>query len=164
MKSWTSIVLTVLFSVLLIGCAQTNASPVPPNGPPTTGGNEVPSDADAPIYRLRYTGRAGQSSDQLRHYALEAAADFARSQGHTHFAVIEEGTEIVAGSGPISSVETTVPIIRSQRRGGRARGGGGSMSIELGRPTAPAYFLRITPFSDEPPQNAIETFAVSSFL
>jgi hypothetical protein len=38
------------------------------------------------------------------------------------------------------------------------------MSIELGRPTAPAYFLRITPFYDEPPQNAIETFAVSSFL
>ena len=159
MKPWPSILSTVLFALLLIGCAQTSDPPVPRSGPATAGDNE-----DAPIYRLRYTGRAGQSPDQLRQYALEAAADFANSQGHGYFAVIEEGTETVVGSGPISSVGTTVPIVRSQRRGGRSRSGGGSMSIELGRPTAPAYFIRMTPFSEAPPENAIEIFAVSAFL
>ena len=163
MKIWLPMVSAVLFVLLSGGCAQESARQTPPNVPAAAGDQGDPIDADAPIYRVRYTGRSGQSPDQLRQSALQAAAERARSQGHTHFAVIEEGTETVAGPGSISSVGATVPIARSQRRGGRLRSPGSTMSIELGRQTAPAYFIRMRPFSGKPPQDAVGTYSVDEF-
>ena len=99
----------------------------------------------------------------MRQKALEAAAKTAREQGHTHFAIIEEGTETVVGSGPVTGVGVNVPVVRSGRRGGRARSGGGSTSIQLGRPTAPGYVMRITPFTGQAPETAKAVFAVEAF-
>ena len=162
MRIWLTIS-AVLFVLLSGGCAQNSAPQTPPNAPAATGDRVDPIEADARVYRIRYVGRAGQSTKQLRLYALKATAASARSQGHSHFAVIEEGRETVVVSGPVSRVTTRVPIVRSKRRGGRSRSPGSSISIELGRPTAPAYFVRMRPFSGTPPQDAVGTYSVDEF-
>ena len=163
MTFWLPLLSTILSAYLLGGCTKDVAPQTSRNVQAVSVEQGDSIDVEAPVYRVRYTGRADQTADQLRLYALRAAAESAHSQGHTHFAVIEEGSETVEGSGPISSVTARVPIVRSRRKGGRSRGSGSSMSIELGRPTAPAYFIRMRPFSGKPPQGAIETYSVGEF-
>ena len=163
MKPWHLITLAFPLVLLLSGCEQTTPPAAPASVTTTIEDNGEPTDGDTPIYRVRYTGRPGQSEGQLRHNALQAAADLARSQGHANFAIVEEGTETVVGSGPVSRVETTIPVVRSQRRGGRARRSSASKTIELGRPKAPAFFIRMTPYSGAPPPNAMATYPVSEF-
>ncbi len=165
MKLLALIASAVPLVLMFNGCEQTTP-PAAPASITTTieeNGEGKPTDDDAPIYRVRYTGRPGQSEDVLRQNALQAAADLTRQQGHTHFAVVEEGAETVVGSGSISRVETTMPIVRSQRRGGRGRRTSASKTIELGRPKAPAFFVRMTPYSGAPPPNAIATYPIIEF-
>ncbi len=157
--------LAVSFSIVVFlagGCAQDSPPPDTPAEPAAVGGVEAPASTEAQIFRVSYTGRGGQSRDELRQAALEAAADLTRSQGETHFAVIEEGTETVSSSGPVSSVTGRMPIVRSNRRG-RSSPRGPSMSLELGQTPVPAYVLRVTLFSGEPPSDARATFAAEDF-
>ena len=169
MKALASRSMAVFFALSLTGCALEEDTSggkgglTPQGMPATTEDASTPAAGETEVFRVRYTGRSNQPTDRLRENALKAAADVARTNGHTHFAIIEEGTETVTGSGPVSSVGTTIPLVRSRRAGGRSRTGGGSTSIELGRPTAPAYFIRMIPFSDDPPPGAIETYAVDAF-
>lgn len=169
MKALTSQSLAIICALMLTGCAPEEITPGDKGGLTPQGMPAATKDATAhaaeesAVFRVRYTGRSNLPTDNLRDNALKAAADVTRTNGHTHFAIIEEGTETVTGSGPVSSVGTTIPVVRSRRAGGRSRTGGGSTSIELGRPTAPAYFIRMIPFSDDPPPGAIQTYAVDAF-
>ena len=156
--------LAVSFSIVVLlagGCAQDGPPPDTPE-PAAVGGVDAPASAEAQVFRVSYTGRGGQSRDELRQAALEAAADLTRSQGETHFAVIEEGTETVSSSGPVTGVTGRMPIVRSNRRA-RSSPRGPSMSLDLGQTTVPAYFLRVTLFSGEPPSDARATFAAEDF-
>jgi hypothetical protein len=124
--------------------------------------NEIGA-AEPLVYRVLYTGKLAATVEELRQQALEAAAETVRAQGYTHFAVIEERSEMVAGSGPVSAVTASVPIKRSQRRGSRSSRGGPSTTIQLGQPKVPAYLLRITPFTDQVPDNAKAVYSVEAF-
>ncbi len=158
--------LTVLVSIVLLfagGCAQDSPPADSPAGStPAAAGVDEPADSGAQIFRVTYTGFEGQSQDQLRQSALKAAADLARSQDQTHFAVIEEGTEAVLSSGPVSRVTGRMPIKRSNRRA-RSTPRGPLMSLELGQSAVPAYFLRVRLFSGEPPADARATFVADDF-
>ena len=156
--------MAVSFSIVVLlagGCAQ-DGPPSDTPEPAAVGGADAPDSAEAQVFRVSYTGREGQSRDELRQAALEAAADLTRSQGQTHFAVIEEGTETVSSSGPVTGVTGRIPIVRSNRRA-RSTPRGPSMSLDLGQTTVPAYFLRVTLFSGEPPSDARATFAAEDF-
>ncbi len=170
------ILICIVFMGLLAACsnpqkdtarAQEGSYEAPPGatqtGQSTTGAPGDTSGSGPPVYRVLYTGREGQPTDAMRQEALKAAAKTARAQGHTHFAVIEERIETVVGSGQVSGVGVNIPVVRSRRAGGRSRSGGGSTSIQLGRPTAPGYLLRITPFTGQVPDGAKAVYAVEGF-
>ena len=151
---------------MLIGCSQQEPASRygtdPEAGLRQNGITANPPSDDSAVYQIRYGMRQGESEPEMRERALLEAAKLARARGHSHFAIIEEGTETSVKPGSISGIETRAPLVRSQRRGGRGRTSGGSVSIALGGRPVSSQFMRVIPYSGTPPEGAIETHSVSA--